>query len=56
MRLYAVHTMVPWMSALFERNRAEFGKDWWPYGLQANRTAIDTYLRYHYEQGLSKRL
>jgi len=31
------------------------GDDWWPYGFAANRTAIDTFLRYHYEQGLSKR-
>lgn len=55
MRLYAVHTMVPWMSSLFERNSAEFLDDWWPYGLDANRTALDTFLRYHFEQGLSQR-
>jgi hypothetical protein len=54
-RLYQVQTMVPWTNALFERNRAEFGDDWWPYGLDVNRTAIDTYLRYHHEQGLSQR-
>lgn len=54
-RLYHVQTMVPWMDALFERNSSEFAHDWWPYGLDANRTAIDTYLRYHYEQGLSPR-
>jgi 4,5-dihydroxyphthalate decarboxylase len=28
--------------------------DWWPYGVDRNRTAVDTFLRYHYEQGLSK--
>lgn len=56
MRLYGVHTMVPWMNALFERNDAEFPADWWPYGLDPNRSAVDTYLRYHYEQGLSHRL
>jgi hypothetical protein len=32
------------------------GEDWWPYGVEANRTAIDTFLRHHYEQGLSTRL
>jgi 4,5-dihydroxyphthalate decarboxylase len=31
------------------------GEDWWPYGLAANRTAIDTFLRYHHQQGLSAR-
>ena len=54
-RLYQVQTMVPWMSALYERTRADFGDDWWPYGLEANRAAIDTYLRHHHEQGLSQR-
>jgi hypothetical protein len=27
--------------------------DRWPWGISASRTAVDTYLRYHYEQGLS---
>lgn len=54
-RLYEVHTMVPWMNALFDENRTLFADDWFPYGIAANGTAIDTYLRYHYEQGLSPR-
>jgi hypothetical protein len=54
-RLYEVHTMVPWMDALFEENRTLFDDDWFPYGVARNRTAIDTYLRYHHEQGLSPR-
>jgi 4,5-dihydroxyphthalate decarboxylase len=54
-RLYEVHNMVPWMNALFEQNRALFADDWFPYGMSANRTAIDAYLRYHHEQGLSPR-
>jgi hypothetical protein len=47
--------ITPWFSDLFERNRELLGEDWWPYGLAANRTAVDTFLRYHYEQGLSRR-
>jgi 4,5-dihydroxyphthalate decarboxylase len=54
-RLFEVHNMVPWMNALFEENQALFADDWFPYGMSANRTAIDTYLRYHHEQGLSSR-
>ena len=54
-RLYEVQNMVPWMDALFDKNRTLFGDDWFPYGVEANRTAIDTYLRYHHEQGLSPR-
>ena len=43
----------PWMTPLVERNRALLGDDWWPYGVGANRTALDTFLRYFAEQGLS---
>ncbi len=32
------------------------GDDFWPYGLERNRKALDTFLRYHFEQGLSRRL
>jgi 4,5-dihydroxyphthalate decarboxylase len=31
------------------------GDDWWSYGLEPNRHVLDTFLRYHHEQGLSKR-
>ncbi|MBO0879913.1 MAG: 4,5-dihydroxyphthalate decarboxylase [Mycobacterium sp.] len=48
--------VTPWFSELFARNRALLGENWWPYGLDANRKAVDTFLRYHYEQGLSQRL
>ncbi|MGW7525976.1 4,5-dihydroxyphthalate decarboxylase [Streptomyces sp. NPDC054783] len=54
-RLYQVPTMVPWMNALVERNGEEFPEDWWPYGIAANRTALDAHLRYHHEQGLTTR-
>ena len=33
----------------------DMGADWWPYGLAANKAVLDTFLRYHHEQGLSKR-
>ena len=48
-------TMVPWFSQLLAENRRLMGDDWWPYGVAANRRAIDAFLRYHFEQGLSKR-
>lgn len=47
--------MTPWFSDLFASNRAFFGDDWWPYGTSANRTALDTFLRYGHEQGLTRR-
>ncbi len=48
--------MIPWLSNLINDNRALMGSDWWPYGVEANRKAVNTFLRYHYEQGLSKRM
>jgi hypothetical protein len=52
----SMDVMVPWFSQLFEENSRLFPQDWWPYGLAANRKAIDTFLRYSYEQGICKRL
>ena len=34
----------------------EMGADYWPYGLPKNVETLQTFLRYHHEQGLSKRL
>ena len=47
-------TMMPWFSKLVDEDLALLGNDWWPYGLAANRKAVDAFLRYHFEQGLSK--
>ena len=47
--------MLPWLTAHVEDAIREFGEDWWPYGFHGNRHVIDTFLRYHHEQGLSKR-
>jgi 4,5-dihydroxyphthalate decarboxylase len=51
----ALSSMLPWQIAHVEEARREIGDDWWPYGLAANRAVLDTFLRYHHEQGLSKR-
>ena len=47
--------MLPWLTKLIESDRALLGDDWWPYGVAANRAAIEAVLRYHHEQGLTKR-
>jgi 4,5-dihydroxyphthalate decarboxylase len=53
----AFKVMLPWLSSHVEEARRELGEDWWPYGFAANRAQLDTFLRYHHEQGLShKRL
>ena len=51
----AMPTMLPWAVAHLEEARREMGEDWWSYGLAPNRHVLDTFLRYHHEQGLSKR-
>jgi 4,5-dihydroxyphthalate decarboxylase len=51
----AMTSMLPWQVAAVEEARAELGADWWPYGLASNRAALDAFLRYHHEQGLSPR-
>ena len=48
--------MFPWLSHLIEEDRNRLGEDWWPYGISANRKALETVLRYHFEQGITDRL
>ncbi len=51
----ALITMLPWQIAQVEELRRELGDDWWAYGFHPNRHVLDTFLRYHHEQGLSRR-
>ncbi len=32
-----------------------FGRDFWPYGLKANRTTLEAFLDFAYEQGVTSR-
>jgi hypothetical protein len=50
-----MNLMAPGFTKLLCDNRTLFGDDWWPYGIGANRAAIDSVLRYHFEQGLTDR-
>jgi 4,5-dihydroxyphthalate decarboxylase len=51
----ALKTMLPWQIAHVEELRREMGDDWWAYGLEPNHHVLETFLRYHHEQGLSQR-
>jgi len=56
LRETAAHkAMLPWLTAHVEDAVREMGEDWWSYGFHANRHVLETFLRYHHEQGLSKR-
>ncbi|MPZ61449.1 MAG: ABC transporter substrate-binding protein [Propionibacteriales bacterium] len=58
-RLYdtsALRFVLPWMTQQLEEAQELLGDDYWSYGLEANRDVLAAFLRYHHEQGLSKRL
>jgi 4,5-dihydroxyphthalate decarboxylase len=52
----ALRFMLPWLTPQLEEARAMLGKDYWSYGIEGNHETLATFLRYHHEQGLSKRL
>lgn len=51
----ALKTMLPWLVQHVEDTQRTMGRDFWPYGLEPNEHVLETFLRYSYEQGLSKR-
>jgi len=51
----ALKGMLPWLHAHIEEARRDMGDDYWAYGYAANKTTLDTFLRYSFEQGLSKK-
>lgn len=52
----ALKYTLPWTVPAAEEAEALLGADFWPYGLDANRAVLETFLRYSYEQGLASRL
>jgi 4,5-dihydroxyphthalate decarboxylase len=52
----ALKTMLPWLIHHVEDVKKELGDDWWSYGVERNKNTLETFLRYHYEQGLSKKI
>lgn len=52
----ALKAMLPWLTHHVQETEELMGRDFWPYGYEPNIPALHTFLRYHHEQGLSKRL
>ena len=52
----ALKVGLPWIGQEARRTEEIMGKDFWPYGVAANRRTLDAMLRYSYEHGLSQRL
>lgn len=49
------YSSLPWFAQEFEETRKLMGENFWPYGIEANRLALETLFRYSHEQGLSKK-
>jgi 4,5-dihydroxyphthalate decarboxylase len=44
-----------WVQDLLREQREIFGRDPWPYNLEANRKALEAVIRYEYEQGMIRK-
>ena len=51
----SLQAMLPWASYAEEEATKMMGKDYWSYGVAPNQHVLDTFTRYSFEQGLSKR-
>jgi 4,5-dihydroxyphthalate decarboxylase len=49
----AIHSALPWTGQHAVEIERLMGRDFWPYGVAANRHALETFLRYAVEQGLT---
>lgn len=47
---------LPFLEERVKEARALMGEDFWPYGVAANRKALEAFLRHHHAQGISPRL
>ncbi|MBS1890568.1 MAG: 4,5-dihydroxyphthalate decarboxylase [Actinobacteria bacterium] len=51
--LTASHVPLPWVTDTAVEARERFGGDLWPYGIEANRATLETFLRYARAQGVA---
>ena len=52
----ATKVTLPFIEESVKAARELMGEDYWPYGLEANRKTLETFLLHHHAQGLSSRL
>ncbi len=52
----AAKVTLPFVEERLKEARELMGEDFWPYGFDANRKTLETFLRHHHAQGLSPRL
>lgn len=52
----ATKVTLPFVEEQLKAARESLGEDYWSYGVQAARKTLETFVRHHHAQGLSKRL
>lgn len=52
----ATKVTLPFVEERLKEARDLMGQDFWPYGVEPNRAALEAFLRHHHQQGLSSRL
>ena len=50
----ALKVTLPWLTAELENTKKLMGEDFWPYGLEKNRTTLEALVNYSYQQSLIK--
>ncbi len=50
----ASRIFVPWLPDLAEDGRKLLGKTYFPYGIEENRTCLEVYLKWCFEQGITE--
>jgi len=51
----AAHAPLAWLPSYAERMKTLFGEDFWPYGLDPNRTTLQAFVDFAHEQGVCHR-
>ena len=51
----ASRLFVPWLPEYAKEGLAAFKSDYYPYGIDKNRTCLDAFLKWSFEQGITKR-
>jgi 4,5-dihydroxyphthalate decarboxylase len=51
----ASHAPLAWLAPYTERMKILFGEDFWPYGLEKNRTTLQAFVDFAFEQGVCHR-
>ncbi|MCQ8783052.1 ABC transporter substrate-binding protein [Mangrovibrevibacter kandeliae] len=46
---------LPWIASFASDVQKTFGEDFWPYGLEANRTTLEAFCRFGHAQGITER-